>query len=112
MGEWGTGRRDCWPPGTAATAARGGAAAGCAVTAVGPLKTGEGQPPPTAAAGVRQVGGIGEVEISLPVEAAAADAAAGPSPNEFPGVVKKGLLEEMLGNTGKGGGGLEGGCLC
>ena len=64
---------------TAATAARGGAAAGCAVTAVGPLKTGEGQPPapPTAAAGVRQVGGIGEVEISLPVEAAAADAAMG-----------------------------------
>jgi len=96
MGEWGTGRRDCWPPGTAATAAMGGAAAGCAVTA----------------AGVRQVGGIGDVEISLPVEAAAADAAAGPSPNEFPGVVKKGLFEEMLGNTGNGGGGLEGGCLC
>ena len=69
MGEWGTGRRDCWPPGTAATAARGGAAAGCAVTAAGPLKTGEGQPPPTAAAGVRQVGGIGEVEISLLVVA-------------------------------------------
>jgi len=35
MGEWGTGRRDCWPPGTAATAARGVAAAGCAVTAAG-----------------------------------------------------------------------------
>ena len=38
--------------------------------------------------------------------------AAGPSPNELPGVVKKGLFEEMLGNTGNGGGGLEGGCLC
>jgi len=109
MGEWGTGRMDCWPPGTGATAARGGATAGCAVTAAGPLKTGEGQPPPTAAAGVRQVGGIGEVEINLLV---VADAAAGPSPNELPGVVKKGLFEEMLGNTGNGGGGLEGGCLC
>lgn len=111
MGEWGTGRRDCWPPGAGtATGGRGGAAG--AVTTAGPLKTGEGHPPPTAAAGVRQVGGIGEVEISLPVVAAAAAAAAGPSPNELPGVVKKGLFEEMLGNTGNGGGGLEGACLC
>ena len=72
MGEWGTGRRDCWPPGAVIPAGGRGRAAG-AVTA-GPLKTGEGHPPPTAAAGVRQVGGIGEVEISFPVVAAVAAA--------------------------------------